>query len=51
MSPTEPTLPPIRLRLLGTVPYLQALALMRDWTAARHAARWARMATIRPPAR
>ena len=39
MSPTEPTLPPIRLRLLGTVPYLQALALMRDWTAARHAAR------------
>lgn len=39
MSPTEPTLPPIRLRLLGTVPYLQALALMSDWTAARHAAR------------
>lgn len=31
--------PPIRLRLLGTVPYLDALTLMRSWTAARHAAR------------
>ena len=31
--------PPIRLRLLGTVPYTEALTRMRQWTAARQAAR------------
>lgn len=30
--------PPIRLRLLGTVPYTEALTHMRQWTAARQAA-------------
>lgn len=38
---------PIQLRLLGTVPYHQALALMRQWTRARHAAR---TGSGRPPA-
>ena len=37
-------LPPIRLRLLGTVPYTDALTRMRAWTAARQAARKAALA-------
>ena len=37
-------LPPIRLRLLGTVLYTDALTRMREWTAARQAARKAALA-------
>ena len=43
-------LPPIRLRLLGTVPYTDALTRMREWTAARQAARKAALAGEAPPA-
>ena len=43
-------LPPIRLRLLGTVPYTDALTRMREWTAARQAARKAALAGEALPA-
>ncbi len=38
MTASSP-LPPIRLRLLGTVPYTEALERMRAWALARHLAR------------
>ncbi|MDO5103634.1 MAG: lipoyl(octanoyl) transferase LipB [Lautropia sp.] len=37
----------IRLRLLGTVPYEEALVRMRQWTAARHEAHKAKLAAQR----
>ncbi|MDO4682192.1 MAG: lipoyl(octanoyl) transferase LipB [Lautropia sp.] len=39
----------IRLRLLGTVPYEEALTRMRQWTAARHEAHKATRAAPPPP--
>lgn len=45
---SHPSPSSIRLRLLGTVPYEEALTRMRQWTAARHEAHKATLAAQRP---